>query len=39
MPACGATSTNTQCKWAALSNINAANTSIKIDVFAIGKWK
>lgn len=39
MPACGATSTNVQCKWAALSNINTANTSIKIDVFAIGKWK
>lgn len=39
IPACGATSTNTQCKWVVLSNINATNTSIKIDMFAIGKWK
>ena len=39
MPGRGVISTATQCKWVALSNLNAANTTVKIDVFAIGKWK
>lgn len=39
IPARGVISTNTQCKWVALSNVSAANTSVKIDVYAIGKWK
>jgi len=39
IPARGVISTATQCKWVALSNVNAANTAVKIDVFAIGKWK
>lgn len=39
IPARGVISTNTQCKWVALSNVSAANTAVKIDVFAIGKWK
>jgi hypothetical protein len=39
IPARGVISTNTQCKWVALSNVNTANTTVKVDVFAIGKWK
>lgn len=39
IPARGVISTATQCKWVALSNVSAANTAVKIDVFAIGKWK
>ena len=39
IPARGAISTATQCKWVALSNVGTANTAVKIDVFAIGKWK
>ncbi len=39
IPARGVISTNTQCKWVALSNVGAANTAVKIDVFAVGKWK
>lgn len=39
IPARGVISTAAQCKWVALSNVNAANTTVKIDVFAIGKWK
>ena len=39
IPARGVISTTTQCKWVALSNVNAANTTVKIDVFAIGRWK
>jgi hypothetical protein len=39
IPARGVISTATQCKWVALSNVNAANTTVKVDVFAIGKWK
>lgn len=39
IPARGVISTATQCKWVALSNVSAANTAVKVDVFAIGKWK
>jgi hypothetical protein len=39
IPARGVISTNTQCKWVALSNVSAANTSVQIDAYAIGKWK
>lgn len=39
IPARGGISTATQLKWVALSNVNAANTSVKIDAFAIGRWK
>lgn len=39
IPARGVISTATQCKWVALSNVNAANTAVKVDVFAIGRWK
>lgn len=39
IPARGVISTATQCKWVALSNVSTANTTVKVDVFAIGKWK
>jgi hypothetical protein len=39
IPARGVISTNTQCKWVALSNVSAANTSVQIDAYAIGTWK
>jgi hypothetical protein len=39
IPARGGISTAAQLKWVALSNVNAANTSVKIDAFAIGRWK
>jgi hypothetical protein len=39
IPARGVISTATQFKWVALSNVSAANTAVKVDVFAIGRWK
>jgi len=39
IPARGVISTATQCKWVALSNVGTANTSVKVDVYAFGKWK
>lgn len=39
IPARGGISTATQFKWVALSNVNTANTTVKIDAFAIGRWK
>lgn len=39
IPARGGISTATQFKWVALSNVSTANTTVKIDAFAIGRWK
>lgn len=39
IPARGVISTATQFKWVALSNVSTANTAVKVDVFAIGRWK